>query len=94
MSFAQSAYLARPDGAGGFDGSPYLYGVQWSERGPVPTDLVRHVGDAGLAEVTSTLASATAAPSTVTSPSCAGSPLVEGDPAHRTALVGARSRAG
>ncbi|WP_033438670.1 S8 family serine peptidase [Saccharothrix sp. NRRL B-16314] len=40
---------ARPDGAGGFTGSPYLYHVKWSEDGRVPADLVRRVGDGELA---------------------------------------------
>ncbi|HEX8869900.1 MAG TPA: S8 family serine peptidase, partial [Lentzea sp.] len=50
--FAQSV-LARPDGNGFFDGSPYQYHVQIFENGRVPADVQRSVKDRELAQVNS-----------------------------------------
>jgi subtilisin family serine protease len=58
FTFAVQALLARPDDAGGFDGSPYLYHVRWSQDRKVPRLLVRHVADRELAVVNSTHATA------------------------------------
>ncbi|MEV0606931.1 hypothetical protein AB0I61_11235 [Polymorphospora rubra] len=56
--FYVAARLAKPDGQGGFGGSPYLYHVQWLEPDRVPTDLIRHMGDAELGKVQARLAAA------------------------------------
>jgi subtilisin family serine protease len=40
---------ARPDGNGGFDRSPYLYQVGWTQPDRVPSLLIRHLGDGALA---------------------------------------------
>jgi subtilisin family serine protease len=42
------AVMARPDGAGGFAGSPYQYHVSWSQDGRVPAQLIRHLRDRDL----------------------------------------------
>jgi subtilisin family serine protease len=47
---------ARPDGAGTFAGSPYLYHVSWRHDGRVPVDLVRRIRDRDLAIVRNRIA--------------------------------------
>ncbi|MFV2086283.1 hypothetical protein [Micromonospora sp. LOL_021] len=54
--FYVAGRLAKPDGQGGFAGSPYLYHVQWVEPGQVPVDLIRHMPDSELATVQARLA--------------------------------------
>lgn len=46
-----TATLARPDGAGRFEGSPYQYNVFWVHDGAVPADLHRAFADRDLARV-------------------------------------------
>jgi subtilisin family serine protease len=62
FTFSVEAHLARPDGAGGFAGSPYLDHVHWSQDGEVPLRLVRHVADDELVVVRSTYAAASSIP--------------------------------
>ena len=50
--YAQSV-LAKPDGTGNFDGSPYQYHVRIAEKGRVPADVQRSVPDRALARVDS-----------------------------------------
>ncbi|GLH99985.1 S8 family peptidase [Phytohabitans aurantiacus] len=52
------ADLARPDGQGGFDGSPYLYKIQWAQAGRVTTNVDRRIRDRDLATVHSRIAAA------------------------------------
>ncbi|MEU4620121.1 hypothetical protein AB0G04_09065 [Actinoplanes sp. NPDC023801] len=59
FSYAVAGRLARPDGTGGFAGSPYLYHLQWVEPGRIPAEPIRHVPDAGLAEVRAELSATT-----------------------------------
>ncbi|GAA3744721.1 S8 family serine peptidase [Plantactinospora mayteni] len=54
--FEYEQTLAKPDGSGGFSGSPYLYHLRWAVPGRVPADLVRHTRDRDLAVVRSTFA--------------------------------------
>lgn len=56
FTFYVAGRFARPDGRGGFAGSPYLYHLQWVQPDRVPSDLVRHIRDADLAVVESTFA--------------------------------------
>jgi hypothetical protein len=65
FTFHVQKELAKPDGSGGFANSPYLYHTHWQADGRVPTVLVRHLGDAGLAVVHATFV-ATAPNRTVT----------------------------
>ncbi|MEU1586933.1 hypothetical protein [Micromonospora sp. NPDC005710] len=51
-----AAHLGKPDGNGGFLGSPYQYHLQWSEDGTVPADLHRVFRDAELAKVRNVIA--------------------------------------
>ncbi|MGW5686749.1 hypothetical protein [Nonomuraea sp. NPDC003754] len=56
FTFYVAGRFAKPDGAGGFAGSPYLYHLQWVQPDRVPADLVRHIPDGNLATVDSTFA--------------------------------------
>ncbi|MBO4208480.1 hypothetical protein [Micromonospora echinofusca] len=58
FTFYVAARLAKPDGRGGFAGSPYMYHVQWIEPDRVPADLIRHLPNSELASVQARLASA------------------------------------
>ncbi|MBE8519623.1 S8 family serine peptidase [Amycolatopsis sp. H6(2020)] len=51
FTYTAEALLAEPDGRGGFDRSPYLYHLRWSEPGRVPTDVARRFADRDLASV-------------------------------------------
>lgn len=53
FTFAAEAELARPDGAGSFAGSPYLYHVRKTTKGTVPKQLRWRVADSELAFVRS-----------------------------------------
>jgi subtilisin family serine protease len=57
FTFTEEQALARPDGTGGFTGSPYVYHLSWSvpDRIPVP---VRGIADGDLAAVPTTIAEA------------------------------------
>jgi hypothetical protein len=55
-AFTASAVLGRPDGRGGFLGSPYQYHVSWDHDGGVPAVLSRRFRDRDLAEVRGTAA--------------------------------------
>ncbi|MEU7896013.1 hypothetical protein AB0B45_24555 [Nonomuraea sp. NPDC049152] len=56
FTFYVAGRFAKPDGAGGFAGSPYLYHLQWVQSDRVPEDLVRRISDDDLAIVNSTFA--------------------------------------
>jgi subtilisin family serine protease len=64
LTFEVEVLLARPDGAGGFAGSPYLDHVQWSRERRIPRRLVPHVPDDELAVVRSRHAAASSAVTT------------------------------
>ncbi len=53
FEFHAGSVLARPDGRGAFDGSPYQYHVRVSEKSRVPSDVRRSVRDGDLARVRS-----------------------------------------
>ncbi|WP_433261868.1 S8 family serine peptidase [Actinosynnema sp. CS-041913] len=59
-TFAVTAQLAEPDGAGGYVGSPYQYYVGWSHDGGVPAALSRRFADRDLVRVNSLSASSAA----------------------------------
>jgi subtilisin family serine protease len=60
FTFQMQAKLAKPDGAGGFHASPYLYNVAHTDRsGAVPADLKARITNAELAKVVSSHAVAT-----------------------------------
>lgn len=50
------SHLARPDGAGGFRGSPYLYHAMFMQRGRVPATMVRRLHDRDFGMVRSEIA--------------------------------------
>lgn len=56
FTFTVAAHLGRPDGDGGFAGSPYQYHLQWSHDGSVPEDLTRRFRDQDLSRVESIIA--------------------------------------
>ncbi|MEN3362098.1 MAG: hypothetical protein V7637_6080 [Mycobacteriales bacterium] len=64
FTFTLFRALARPDGAGGFAGSPYAYHLQWSQDGRVPVP-VRRFRDRDLVPVRTTIADAGGPPGTV-----------------------------
>ncbi|MCP2244526.1 Serine protease, subtilisin family [Lentzea aerocolonigenes] len=53
FTFRAGSVMAKPDGNGGFAGSPYQYHVRISENGRVPENLQRAVKDRELAKVDS-----------------------------------------
>lgn len=55
FTFGVTSVLARPDGNGGFTGSPYQYHLGYEVDGRIPTDLVRRFTDRGLAVSRTTL---------------------------------------
>lgn len=57
FTYTAEALLAKPDGQGGFAGSPYLYNVRWSAPDRVPADLVHRFTDRELVSVRSEHAS-------------------------------------
>jgi subtilisin family serine protease len=57
FTFTEEQALARPDAAGGFAGSPYVYHVSWSEPDRIPVP-VRRIADGDLAAVPTTIAEA------------------------------------
>ncbi|MEU2613213.1 hypothetical protein ABZ570_16760 [Micromonospora sp. NPDC007271] len=57
FSYSVAGRLARPDGSGGFAGSPYLYHLQWIEPDRVPAVPIRHIPDDNLAVIRAELAS-------------------------------------
>jgi subtilisin family serine protease len=64
FTFTAFRALARPDGAGGFAGSPYAYHLQWSQDGRVPVPVHRF-RDRDLVPVRTTIADAGGPPGTV-----------------------------
>jgi len=50
------SHLGRPDGHGGYAGSPYQYHLQWVQDGQVPADLSRRFRDSDLATVRTAIA--------------------------------------
>jgi subtilisin family serine protease len=53
FQFYAQQVMAKPDGKGHFDGSPYQYHVRISDNGRVPADVQRSVRDRDLARVNS-----------------------------------------
>ncbi len=58
FTYAIGGVLARPDGQGGFAGSPYLYHVYWTADARVPAALQPRVRDRDLAKVQTRIAQA------------------------------------
>ncbi|MEJ3742981.1 S8 family serine peptidase [Actinomycetes bacterium KLBMP 9797] len=58
-TFTMAAGMAKPDGAGAYKNSPYLYHLQWSRQGGVPAELTRRVRDRELAKVNTRIAAVT-----------------------------------
>lgn len=56
FTFYTKGLYARPDGAGGYFGSPYLYQLRRDVPGRIPTDLVERVRDRDLHAVTAKIA--------------------------------------
>ncbi|WP_170166267.1 S8 family serine peptidase [Lentzea atacamensis] len=55
FNFYAQTVMAKPDGNGYFDGSPYQYNVRISENGRVPENVQRTVKDSELAKVDSVI---------------------------------------
>jgi subtilisin family serine protease len=58
FTFALAGAMARPDGQGGFSGSPYLYHHYWSREGRVPEDLQPRLRDSDFVKVQTRIAAA------------------------------------
>lgn len=56
FTFSVAAHLGKPDGNGGFLGSPYQYHLSWSAGGAMPADLHRVFRDSELAKVRNVIA--------------------------------------
>lgn len=56
--YVMEGHLARPDGSGGFAGSPYFYHVVHTTNGRVPADLMPRIRDRELAKVQTKIANA------------------------------------